>query len=165
MSSTWIRAPRGFADRAAVLLLLVAAPPLVWAGPASGGSWVEAGLLIGQALAFFIALGLVCRRLRADRGLAATAGAVGLALGLAFVTAFVCAFIAAGVALENNLCGDSGVAAIVAYAAYLAMAAVSFARPRWLLLGWPLAVVAGLAVFVASHAVIPGGHGHCDYFN
>jgi zinc transporter ZupT len=67
--------------------------------------------------------------------------------------------------LENDLCGNSTVAAIVAFATYFALAAGSFARPKWLVLGWPMAVVAGLAVFVALHAVVPGGHGHCDYFN
>jgi hypothetical protein len=97
---------------------------------------------------------------RRRRGVARIVGAAALA-ALALVPAFLYEY---GIAIAAGLCGDGNrvVAAVGLCVPYVVVSTWGFVRRNWLLLAWPLAVLAAATGLMFVEYLDPSAHGHCE---
>lgn len=121
---------------------------------------------VAVALAVVPAAWIAARLLWPDLGNAGLAY-VGSAAVIAAAVAAIGLIAAFALIFLINLCGsDDWTAAITALVVSVIVYGIgglwAFQKPRRLLWGWPLVLVAALAVAVAVTAAFPSGHGSCD---
>jgi hypothetical protein len=156
-------------------VVCVAAVVVVLAGPVailyvlgSEGAGARRVLTAAGLVGLFLVSCLVlCRYLWEAQTLLASVFVIGVAMLGAFAAALVGSLAAYVIIVNAGFCdssgeGRSGTAWWSMGAVYLAVGGWAFARPRRPLWGWPLAVLAGVAVWVAVQALTYGAHNYCE---
>lgn len=102
-------------------------------------------------------------RLWPDLGRRRTVLTVATALGLSFVALFPAGLYVYVVTISAGLCGErTGYASVASVVAYGVVASRGLRSPKQLVLFWPLAILAAVAVWLLVDYPFSSAHGYCE---